>query len=108
MIGSEKDHKKKKETAYADLPDNIYHTSLVILEMRHMCVVINCDADMAAQTNISQNLVISETHYTSKASWKYVILLFNNSLFIPAERVFDTGYCRKCKVHAELLCQIQS
>ncbi|MPC54803.1 hypothetical protein E2C01_048730 [Portunus trituberculatus] len=55
---------------YDDLPDDVYHASLAVLEVKRSCAVINCDDNMAAQTNISRNLVIRdlEIYRTSKAS----------------------------------------
>ncbi|MPC34116.1 hypothetical protein E2C01_027495 [Portunus trituberculatus] len=46
--------------AYADLPEDVYHASLAVLKVKHSCAAISCDDSMAAQTNISRNLVIPE------------------------------------------------
>ncbi|MPC44310.1 hypothetical protein E2C01_037983 [Portunus trituberculatus] len=31
------------KAVYADLPDDVYHASLAILQMKHLCAVITCD-----------------------------------------------------------------
>ncbi|MPC51979.1 hypothetical protein E2C01_045836 [Portunus trituberculatus] len=53
---------------YADLPDDVYHASITFLEVKCSSAVISFDDNMAAQTDILQNLITLKDCHTSKAS----------------------------------------